>query len=278
MPKFSLDFVQSGVNQYWFFPIPQPNIYQKIENLSIPQLAQISELDQDNQLLIVKADRRASMRFLYQAQAIKIDWANVRLKKSQKAGDFYRDQYVNAFDPKMQELATKWQNQENDPKKICEIFYEKTLEYLSYGRAIKGLHPYSQAFQERVTDCGGFATFLLTLLETQGIVGRLAVGYLLKNNYQQKIKNIFNLTYHWSDLTMHAWLELQTAGGSWIPLDPAVDWRYRNGQSQRFAAFANLPADRLLISYGHNHQLTYFDQEHYWPILQHPQLIKVKNA
>jgi hypothetical protein len=48
-----------------------------------------------------------------------------------------------------------------------------------------------------------------------------------------------------------------------IPLDPAVDWRYRHGQSQRFAAFANLPADRLLISYGHNHQLTYFDQEHY---------------
>ena len=83
MPKFSLDFVQSGVNQYWFFPIPQSNIYQKIENLSIPQLAQISELDQDNQLLIVKADRRASMRFLYQAQAIKIDWANVRLKKSE---------------------------------------------------------------------------------------------------------------------------------------------------------------------------------------------------
>jgi len=151
---------------------------------------------------------------------------------------------------------------------------KKTLEYLSYGQAIEGLHPYSQALKEKVTDCGGFATFLLTLLQTQGLVGRLAVGYLIKDTYLQKLKKQLKLSYRWSDLVMHAWLEIQTTDGDWFPLDPAVDWRYRHGKSRRFADFTHLPADRLLISYGHNHHLTYFNQKYHWPILQYPQLIK----
>lgn len=278
MKHFSLNFQFQGDNQYWLFPIPQSNIYQKIDELRIPESAQISKLDQDNQLMIAQANQQFSIEFLHQAQTVEVDWASIKLKKSQKQDRLNQDQYINAFDPRMQELAKEWKKKEKNLKKISEIFYEKTLKYLSYGQAIKGLHPYSQALQERVTDCGGFATFLLTLLETQGLVGRLAVGYLLKNSFQQKIKNIFNLTYRWSDLAMHAWLELQTADGSWIPLDPAVDWRYRHGQSRRFASFTQIPADRLLISYGHNHQLIQFDQNYQWSILQHPQLIKVKNA
>jgi hypothetical protein len=278
MQEFSFNFAAKGADQYWLFPIPRSNLYQKINRLRIPEFAQTVRLDQDHRLMLAKADRCSSIKFFHQAQSIKIDWASVQLKKTQKKADLFQDQYVNALDQKMQDLAKKWKNGEKDLKKITVLFYEKTLEYLQYGRTTEGLHPYSQALTEKVTDCGGFSTFLLTLLQTQGLIGRLAVGYLLKNNSKQKLKKFFNFTYQWSDLTMHAWVELQAADGSWIPLDPAVDWRYRHGQSRRFAAFAQLPADRLLISYGHNHHLTRFDQDYHWPILQHPQLIKVKNA
>ena len=178
----------------------------------------------------------------------------------------------------MQALAKNWKDGEKNLKKITVMFYEKTLEYLNYGQAIKELHPYTQALKEKITDCGGFATFLMTLLQTQGLISRLAVGYLIKDGYLQKLKKQLKLNFTWSDLAMHAWLELETADGSWIPLDPVVDWRYRHDESCRFASFANLPADRLLISYGHNHQLNYFNQEYNWSILQHPQLIRKKNA
>jgi len=274
MQHFSLNFDFKDSQKYCIFPIPKTNLYQNITKLTIPKSSQTVKLDLDNQLMIARADDRFSINFKHQAKAIKIDWASIKLKKSKNKNDFYQDQYVNHLDQEMKTLADNWKNGEKYLKRITVLFYKKTLEYLSYGQAIEGLHPYSQALKEKVTDCGGFATFLLTLLQTQGLVGRLAVGYLIKDTYLQKLKKQLKLSYRWSDLVMHAWLEIQTTDGDWFPLDPAVDWRYRHGKSRRFADFTHLPADRLLISYGHNHHLTYFNQKYHWPILQYPQLIK----
>jgi transglutaminase-like putative cysteine protease len=278
MQHFSLNFTQKDPQHYYLFPIPRTNIYQDISQLLIPESSQIVKLDQDNQLMIAKADSCLSMNFQHQAKVIATDWRSLQLKKSHNSEDFQQDQYVNYLDQNMRDVADNWKNGEKDLKKITIMFYEKTLEYLSYGQAIKELHPYSQALKEKVTDCGGFATFLMTLLQTQGLVSRLAVGYLIKDSYLQKLKKQLKLKFTWSDLTMHAWLELQTADGSWLPLDPAVDWRYRHGQSRRLANFTHLAADRLLISYGHNHRFRYFQHSYHWPILQHPQLIKENNA
>ena len=273
MTRFSLFFVQQQAKQYYIFPLPKSNIYQKIQQLEIPQSGKIINLDEQQQLLIADAQQNFHLNFHYQAKACQQDWSKVKLKKTDSK-HFSQDQYLNYLDPQMQALASDWIAGEKDLKKITVLLYEQTLQYLNYGQPIKGLYPYSQALKEKTTDCGGFATFLITLLQTQGLFARLAVGYLLKNNYQQKIKNVLNLTHHWSDLEMHAWLELLTADGQYLALDPAVDWRYRHGMSRRFATFTNLPADRLLISYGHNHQLQYFNKQHHWPILQHPELIK----
>lgn len=278
MQYFSLDFARKDPSYYYLFPIPTSNSYQFIKKLQLPQSSNVIDLDRNNQVLITEASPGFKLSFQHEARAIKTNWSSVELKKNENIGLFTKDQYINYFDQDIKNLADDWKDGEKDLKKIVFLLYAKTLDYLTYGKPIKGLHPYSQALKERITDCGGFATFLATLLQGQGLLTHLAVGYVLKNNFLQKVKKEFALRHNWTDLAMHAWLEIQTADGQWLPLDPATDWRFRHGLSKRFVSFVDLPADRLLISYGHNHYLEYFNKSYSWPILQHPQLIKASDV
>jgi hypothetical protein len=274
MTNISLTFTKKSSNYSWVFPIPTSNIYQRISHLQLPRFSKNVQLDFGNKLMIVSAAQACSLSFRQECQKESINWSLINLKKSADDSCFSKDQYINYTDVKMQTLAKDWTAGEKDLKQIVFLLYEKTLNYLTYGQPIKGLNPYSQALKDQLTDCGGFSTFLVTLLQTQGLSSRLAVGYLFKDSWWQKVKKRFDIQLQWSDLQMHAWLEIETADSQWLALDPAIDWRYRHGLSKRFAAFANVPADRLLLSYGHNHHLKYLNENYSWPILQHPQLIK----
>ena len=270
MKNFILEFEKIKPEDCWLFPLPQSNQYQKINRLTLPENAQQATSNQGTLLSIFSAKQTTQVKFRYQGKEQNFDWQQLEFKKFKTSPYFNNDQYINHHDKQMQKLAKSWLDNETDPKKIVRILYEQTLAYLRYGNAIRDLHPYSQALNEKITDCGGFATFLATLLQTQNLPSRLVVGYLLKNRLQEKLK----LKHTWQNISMHAWLEVQLADDNWLPLDPAVDWRYRHQESQRQANLKMIPADRLILSYGQEQELTWRKKKYQWPILQHPEIIE----
>lgn len=277
MLKIKLDFPSSQGQKFYAFPLPTNNVYQQVKILIWPQDYQLVKDENDNQLLLFPTTLPNALVFKHRALAVK--------KTTQKL-DFLRveseqlvnNNFINPHDPAILALAKSFMAGASEPEKIVKNIYEETLKYLSYGRAIRDLHPYTQALEEKVTDCGGFATFLASLLGSQGFQTRLAVGYLLKNTWRQQLKKAIKSNQTWSDISMHAWLEVALSDGSYLPLDAAVDWRYRHGQSQRQASFAQLEADRLLLSYGCDQELSWQGEKFSLPIWQHPEMIEIKDV
>ena len=262
-----------AINQSCLMALPANNAYQTISDLVLPETARLIKLNSDNTIVLLTAKQKQQISFQYQAQALHYDWSTLTFKRYSTSPYFNQDQFINRANKGMQALAKTWTSGIKDPKAQVRVLYQQTLDYLTYGLPIEGLYPYSQALENRVTDCGGFATFLATLLQIQGIPARLVVGYLLKNHWPGLIKQNLGLAKTWADLSMHAWLECQLADGSWLALDPAVAWRLRHDFSQRKVSLSDVPADRLVLSFGHNHHWTGAKQDYHWPILQKPLVI-----
>lgn len=149
--------------------------------------------------------------------------------------------------------------------------YDFTLDYLTYGNPIDGLHSYKQAMSERITDCGGFSTYLAHLLHNQNITSRLVVGFLLKQNFLSKILDTLDSRLLTLDsLSMHAWLEAKLPDGSWFPLDSSIEWRRKNNLTKREGGFGYLPADRLVTSFGQDFKLNINGRIYQVDILQKP--------
>ncbi len=124
---------------------------------------------------------------------------------------------------------------------------------------------------ERITDCGGYSTFLMSLLQSAGIPTRLVSGFIIKDNLYTKLLSGFELgTWNFELLFMHAWLEAQLPDKSWFPMDPAVEWRRLHGLTTRAGGFGFIPADRLVISYGHNFSIKLKDKTYRIDLLQKP--------
>ncbi len=66
MTRFSLFFAQQRAEQYYIFPLPKSNIYQKIQQLEIPQSGKIINLDEQQQLLIADAQQNFHLNFYCQ--------------------------------------------------------------------------------------------------------------------------------------------------------------------------------------------------------------------
>ena len=138
------------------------------------------------------------------------------------------------------------------------------LEYLKYGKPIEGLHPYTQEIEERVTDCGGFSTLMLSLFQSLKIPARLVVGYIINENFISRILS------HSKFLLMHAWPEALLPDGSWFPFDPSLEWKRAKGLTRRQGGFGCIPDDRLVVSYSQNFMIDHEVKPIRLDILQNP--------
>jgi len=271
------------------FSIPQSSHYHYVSNLKINALKyQLIEEKKWGNKVIVSKDK-SEINFTVKPFPFKSS-INPKFTLSSyqktKIPKIYLtpNQFINGKDTKIKSLAKKVLGQEKNLLTVVKKLYDFTLEYLTYGKPIDGLYPYSQALNEKITDCGGFSTFLASLLQSQNIPSRLVVGFLIKRrSFLKEILSIVNLPklifkfqkleVRWltlDDLLIHAWLEILLPDGSFFPLDPSIEWRRKKGKTQRQGGFGFIPADRLVVSYGCDFELKIKGENYKIELLQKP--------
>lgn len=222
------------------FSLPQTNHYQTIQN----------------QACIPAAD-----------QLIKDKWKNCvgvfSLKNNKKIQIKFKSS-SRVYSPKIDKRFSA----------VLEIIrkeYCHTLDYLTYGNPVEGLHSYKQALDEKITDCGGFSTYLAWRLELKDISSRLVVGFLIKENLYSKLFSNFGFfSLNFEFLSMHAWLEVLLPNKIWMPLDPSIEWRRSKGLTKRGGGFGIIPADRLVTSFGQDFKIKMHDRIYRIDLLQNP--------
>lgn len=279
MNQYTFDLQISTSHKLACFPVPQTNHYQKISNLEFSTKTQIQEVNPETSVAVFENHHPLTLHFIHTPHEIKQDISSVKILQTKTSPWFSTDEFINAKDKNMQQLAQKWlqEDQAETPNQILTSLYQHTLKYLVYGNPTKYLYPFSAALECKETDCGGFSTFMATLLQTQGIPCRLVVGYLFKRDRFTQLKRQLKFPETFSTITMHAWLEVETESHDWFPIDLSVEWKRLHGTSTRQGGFGFLPADRLVVSFGHNLSFTHQNQEFTFPILQHPEPINASD-
>lgn len=135
--------------------------------------------------------------------------------------------------------------------------YDQTLQRLTYGNPIPGLYTAKQAMELVAVDCGGFSSYLITLLQDAKITARLVAG--------------FWAGYH--DNGMHAWAEAALPDDTWLPLDASTDWLHQRGRTKKIGGFGVLGSDRVVISVDDDHVIQLDDQSYNVGMLQWPMLL-----
>jgi len=286
--------------KFIIFSLPQSSHYHQILNLKIKSLNYqiIDEKKWGNKIIILSCESEDQdpkqhnfisftiKPFLFKSSIN----PNLTLNSYQKTKipKIYLtpNRFINGGDPKIKSLAKKAIGQEKNLLKVVKKLYHFTLNYLTYGQPIDGLYPYHQALNERVTDCGGFSTFLASLFQSQNIPSRLVVGFIIKKNFLIDFLSTLNFyltTFDFSLLTfnfllMHAWLEVLLPNNQWFPLDPSLDWRRKKGQTKRQGGFGFIPNDRLVTSYGCDFDLKIDGKNYKIDLLQKVNLVKIKNG
>lgn len=273
MYSFKLKLKKENRGNWLIFTLPQTNHYQTITNLSVnpkPYLL-IEEKYFSNQIAIFNKSS-AELKFLYHSQEIK-----KQLPNEFEVGDYENNQsfrssrFINGNDKKIKEMARQVINEHKTLNDVVNKLYYFSMNYLTYGKPIDGLYPYNQALKEKTTDCGGFSTFLASLLQSQGIPCRLVIGYLIKKNFLINFFSAFDLSLlTFNSLFIHTWLELKLPDNSWFPLDSSVEWRRTKGLSRRQGGFGHIPADRLVVSYGEDFNLEINGKIYQIDLLQKP--------
>ena len=261
------------------FSIPQSSHYHYVSNLKINALKyQLIEEKKWGNKVIVSKDK-SEINFTVKPFPFKSS-INPKFTLSSyqktKIPKIYLtpNQFINGKDTKIKSLAKKVLGQEKNLLTVVKKLYDFTLEYLTYGKPIDGLYPYSQALNEKITDCGGFSTFLSSLLQSKNIPSRLVIGFIIKKNIIKDLLNPFHvLSYTFHDLFMHAWLEILLPDGGFFPLDPSIEWRRKKGKTQRQGGFGFIPADRLVVSYGCDFDLNINGKNYKIDLLQKPLLV-----
>lgn len=268
------------------FSLPQTNHYQEIRNLSLePKTPNLIFDEWGNTVACFSLNDvdNAKIEFLYTPESVgkslEKNWT-IYDYKTDKQIQFFNtpDRFINGEDAKIKKLSQSLIKKEQNVFKIAHSFYDFILDYLSYGNPTEGLYRHTQALEEKVTDCGGFSTLLLSLFQSMRIPGRLVVGFLVKENIIHKLLSTFNL-FTKSDLVslltfnsfiMHAWIEILLPDNTWFPLDPSVEWRRNHNQSKRNGGFGKIPADRLVTSFGQDFTITIDGKKYRIDLLQLP--------
>lgn len=282
--KFLLKFKKNIKNNLLIFSLPQSNHYQKITNLQINSEKNyqiINEKKWENKIIIFKPTQNLNQTIIsFNHTPIKI---KKQINKNLTINSYKKNipklylapnRFINNQDPQIKTLAKKIIGKEKNLYQIIKKLYDFTLDYLNYGKPTEGLYSYKQALTEKTTDCGGFSTFLASLLKSQNIPCRLVVGFIIKDNFLKRILNTFHvLRYTFHDLFMHAWLEVLLPDNSWFSLDPSIEWKRKKGLSKRQGGFGYIPADRLVISFGCDFDIKINEKNYKIDLLQKPKVI-----
>ncbi len=272
--QLKLEFKNRAKNSC-IFALPQTNQYQEIKELSVrPKPADLVFDEWGNTVAVFS--EKTTLEFLYDSKnitkSIDTNWVLGDYKKNKQILFFSKsNRFINGKDTKITKLAKALINKEQNVFKITKSFYDFVLEYLSYGKPTEGLYPYSQALEEKTTDCGGFSTLLLSLFQSIGILGRLVVGFLLKKNPTKELLSTFHVSrYTFHDFIMHAWPEILLPDDTWFPMDPSIEWRRKHGLTKRNGGFGEIPSDRLVVSFGCDHTIKINNRNYEIDIFQHP--------
>lgn len=268
MNKYQLKLILKPTKNFLIFSLPQSSRYHQISNPKInsQNFQIIDEKKWGNKVIVLKD--KSEITFTLKPLPFKSSInPNFTLNSYQKTKipKIYLtpNRFINGKDLKIKSLAKKIIKNEKNLLKTVKKLYDFTLDYLTYGKPIDGLYPYHQALKEKITDCGGFSTFLASLLQSQDIPTRLVIGFIIKKNLLIDFLSTFNfclLTFN--SLMMHAWLEFFLPDKKWFPLDPSIEWRREKGLTKRKGGFGFIPADRLVVSYGCDFDLQ-IDGENY---------------
>lgn len=172
--------------------------------------------------------------------------------------------YINPSDPVIKKIAAQIIGEEKDLERVIKAINEYVIQSLSYGNPIDGLHDYQSALRHRSTDCGGYDTFLISLLRSVGIPSRVVSGFWLG---YPNMKNC-----------MHAWMELMLPSGEWIPLDPSSEQLFRQGRMWASGRLGYTGSDRLAMSFGEDMMLESGNGKITTDILQNPIIEPKKSA
>lgn len=279
MNQFNLQ-IESN-HTYTLFAIPQSNQYQTISQLVIDPKAQIiQDKVWHNKILLINT--KISLTFHQQPKIIKqtinptltIQDYSPRLIK-EHSYLLESNRFINGQDSKIKKIIG---DLKIAPTKDTQLFsiinslYKYTLNNLTYGNPIDGLYSYDQALTEKETDCGGFSTLLLSLIQSVRIPARLVVGFLIKNRgiFQKTLSMLHVTRFAFRDLLIHVWVEVLLPDKAWFPLDSAVEWRRSRGLTKKQGGFGLIPADRLVVSYGQDINIKIENIKYKIEILQKP--------
>jgi transglutaminase-like putative cysteine protease len=268
--------------KYLIFSLPESNQYQQIKDFKIlfpKKYHIIKENRWGNKVIVFRLNdvlqKYPQISFNFQPKELKL-----KINKSFALNHYSLKQklinnsFINGEDKKIKTLAKKIIGSEKNLYQIIKRLYNFTLDYLTYGKPTEGLYSYKQALTEKTTDCGGFSTFLASLIQSQNIPCRLVVGFIIKDNFLKRILNTFHvLRYTFHDLFMHAWLEVLLPDNSWLPLDPSIEWKRKKGLSKRQGGFGYIPADRLVVSFDCDFDIKIGEKNYKIDLLQKPKVI-----
>lgn len=284
MARFKLEFPGQG-DKITVFSIPQTNHYQTIKTWSVDQTdktAVIEEKRFGNRILIISPNQELS----YLNLRADLHSINKKINPQFLISDYQHNdsiisqyltpsRFINGNDNTIGETVRKTMNKELRLDYIIRALYDHTLSYLSYGNPIDGLYSYKEAYTAQITDCGGFSTYLASLLQAVNIPCRLVVGFVLKPRCFGNLLFKFDIGILNFDLiNIHAWLEVLLPDNSWFPLDPAVEWRRNHKLSNRRGGYGNIPADRLVVSFGEDFKIEISNHSYNIDLLQKPILIQ----
>ncbi len=272
--EFRLELPKKA-GEYVLFSLPQTNQYQKITSLEIEprKYKRFKENKWGNDIVsftLNDVKHYACINFNHKAISI-----NQTIDSTFKINEYSRitnpDRFINGKDVQIQRLAKKIVGEEKSLAKTIKNIYRFVLTYLTYGKPNKALYTYKQALRERTTDCGGFSTLLLSLLQSVNIPSRLVVGYLLRPSLSKlfltKLR-IDSLTFR--SLSMHVWVEILLPDDSWFPLDPSIEWQRVNNFTSSQGDFGIIPDDRLVLSYGEDFDLNIGTKNYKIDLFQSP--------
>lgn len=279
--ELSADTANKREGQYCFFPLPQTNEYQNIDNLtSSPKSKQIIEdKEWNNKVAIfglndVKEIINISFNHIPKIinKSINEQWtcSSYSYLFLQKNSQYLTsNKFIDGNAPEIIRIINTLIGKETHLLIIVQKIFNYVLQHLSYGKPIDGLYSYKQAIGEKVTDCGGFSTLLLSLFQSLNIPGRLVVGYVIKQNtLTDVIKRIPRYTLR--DLNIHAWAEIMLPNGEWFPLDPSIEWQRTHGLTKRRGGFGFIPDDRLVVSFGQDFDISIQKKTYHVDLLQKP--------
>ncbi|NTU46382.1 transglutaminase domain-containing protein [Candidatus Roizmanbacteria bacterium] len=274
--QYSFRFHFSPTLHPILFSVPQTNQYQTITHLTIPADRELLAVG-DNQVLSISHDTTVS--FDYVAHAIKrsfsLEYTLFDYEKNHIDKNFYLkpNRFIDGFDSDIMTVLQQVLSgiHTNSLFEIIWNVYQHVLSVLTYGDPITGLYTVKQALTKPRTDCGGFSTLLLSLLQSKGIPARLVSGFFVNPKRFQKIQSkLLAPELSFEALAMHVWVEVLLPDGSWFPIDPATEWRRSHGFSKRKGGFGVTEADRLVVSYGCDHMFTFDERKIQVDLLQYP--------